>query len=262
MQRTLRIIVLNPKGGSGKTTLATNLAAYFASHGIKTALIDYDSQGSSTDWLERRPHDYPAIQCISAYRQPEGMTRSFAMRTEPGTEIVITDTPAALDLLRFSAELNQADAILIPVLPSEIDIRAATDCVERLLTKVRVRDSEQRIAVLANRAKANTKVYKKLVGVLTSMSIPFITTLRDSQNYISSAEEGIGLFEMQNTGVARDLKTWQPVVEWLSSRGCDVRRPIPEQKPEQKAKPAAEQTAELKPEAQPEQPAAPSDGVA
>jgi chromosome partitioning protein len=219
-----RIIVLNPKGGSGKTTLATNLAAYFASHGIKTALIDYDSQGSSTDWLERRPHEYAPIQGISAFRHPHGVTRSFAMRTEPGTEVVITDTPAALDLMQFSAMLNQADAILIPVLPSEIDIRAATDCVSRLLDKLRVRDAELRIAVLANRARTNTRVYKKLAAVLTSMSIPFITTLRDSQNYISSAEEGIGLFEMQKTGMVRDLKSWQPVVEWLCSRGCDVRQ--------------------------------------
>lgn len=219
-----RIIVLNPKGGSGKTTLATNLAAYFASHGIKTALIDHDSQGSSSDWLERRPHEYPAIQGIAAYRQPHGVTRSFAMRTEPGTEVVITDTPAALDIMQFSSVLNQADAILIPVLPSEIDIRAATDCVTRLLTKSRLHDAELRIAVLANRAKTNTKVYKKLATVLTSMSIPFITTLRDSQNYISSAEEGIGLFEMQRNGMVRDLKSWEPVVEWLCSRGCDVRR--------------------------------------
>jgi chromosome partitioning protein len=219
-----RIIVLNPKGGSGKTTLATNLAAYFACHGIKTALIDHDSQGSSSDWLERRPLEYPAIQGIAAYRQPHGVTRSFAMRTEPGTEVVITDTPAALDVMQFSSVLNQADAILIPVLPSEIDIRAATDCVTKLLTKLRLHDAELRIAVLANRAKTNTKVYKKLVTVLTSMSIPFITTLRDSQNYISSAEEGIGLFEMEKNGMVRDLKSWEPVVEWLCSRGCDVRR--------------------------------------
>lgn len=219
-----RIIVLNPKGGSGKTTLATNLAAYFASHGIKTALIDHDSQGSSTDWLERRPHEYPTIQCISAYQQAHGITRSFALRTEPGTEVVITDTPAALDLMKFTQPLNQADAILIPVLPSAIDIRAATDCVDKLLHKVRVHDPETRIGVVANRAKTNTKIYKTLTSVLESLRIPFITTLRDSQNYVSSADEGIGLFEMQKPGMVKDLKSWQPVVEWLVTRGCDVQR--------------------------------------
>lgn len=218
-----RIMVLNPKGGSGKTTLATNLAAYFASHGIKTALIDHDSQGSSTDWLERRPTQYASIQCISAFRQPEGVTRSFAMRTDPGTEVVITDTPGALDLMKFRSVFDQADAILIPVLPSEIDIRAATDCVSRLLTKVKVRDPE-RIAVLANRARTNTRVYQKLATVLDTLSIAFITTLRDSQNYISSAEQGVGLFEMQGSGILRDIKTWQPIVEWLCSQGCDVQR--------------------------------------
>ncbi len=217
-----RIIVLNPKGGSGKTTLATNLAAYFACHGIKTALIDYDSQGSSTDWLERRPREYAAIQCISAFRHPHGVTRSFAMRTEPGTEVVVTDTPGALDLMQFSHLFAQADAILIPVLPSAIDIRAATDCVNKLLDNVQVRDPERRIAVLANRSRTNTKVYKKLSTILTEMRIPFITTLRDSQNYVTSAEEGIGLFEMQQSGMVRDLKSWEPVIEWLVGRGCDV----------------------------------------
>lgn len=231
-----RIIVLNPKGGSGKTTLATNLAAYFACHGIKTALIDCDSQGSSTDWLERRPLEYAAIQCIPAFRQPHGVTRSFALRTDPGTEVAITDTPAALDLLGFSLELSQADAILIPVLPSEIDIRAATESVSKLLTRLRVRNPEQRIAVLANRARTNTRIYKKLAEVLTTMSIPFITTLRDSQNYISSAEEGIGLFEMQRNGMVQDLRSWEPIVEWLVSRGCDVHRGQKNSAPE----PAAE----------------------
>ncbi len=218
-----RIIVLNPKGGSGKTTLATNLAAYYASHGIKTALIDYDSQGSSTDWIERRPDHYAHIQCISAFRQPEGVTRSFAMRTDPGTEVAITDTPGALELMKFSSMLNQADAILIPVLPSEIDIRAATDCVSRLLTKVKLAEPE-RIAVLANRSRTNTRIYQKLATALGSMSIAFITTLRDSQNYISSAEKGVGLFEMQGSGVLRDIKTWQPVIEWLCRQGCELQR--------------------------------------
>jgi chromosome partitioning protein len=218
-----RIVILNPKGGSGKTTLATNLAAYFACHGIKTALIDYDSQGSSTDWLGRRPDNYARIQCISAFRQSEGVTRSFAMRTDPGTEVSITDTPGALELMKFSSVFDQADAILIPVLPSEIDIRAATDCVSRLLAKVKVREPE-RIAVLANRSRTNTRVYQKLAAALDSMSITFIATLRDSQNYISSAEEGIGLFEMQGSGVRRDIETWQPVIEWLCRQGCEVQR--------------------------------------
>lgn len=219
-----RIIVLNPKGGSGKTTLATNLAAYYACHGIKTALIDYDSQGSSSDWLERRPNNFPSIQGIAAFRQPHGVTRSYAMRTDPGTQVVVTDTPAALDLMQFSPMMAQADAILIPVLPSRIDIQAATDCVTNLLDRVRVREAESRIAVLANRAKTNTKIYKKLAAVLEEMRIPFITTLRDSQNYVSSAEEGIGLFEMQANGLVRDLKSWEPITEWLVSRGCDASR--------------------------------------
>lgn len=214
-----RIIVLNPKGGSGKTTVATNLASYYASQGKKTTLIDHDSQGSTTYWVEKRGDDLPAIQCISAYKQVQGVTRSWAMRTDPDVEKIILDTPAALDIGGFSDQLHKADAILIPVLPSEIDIRAVADCVANLLLRAKIRCREERIGVVANRAKVNTRVYKKLVSFLESLSIPFITTLRDSQNYVRCAEEGLGLFELKaESRITPDLESWLPIIEWVESR--------------------------------------------
>ena len=214
-----RIIVLNPKGGSGKTTVATNLASYFARGGQKTTLIDHDSQGSSTYWVGKRGEQQAPITCIPAYKQVTGVTRSWAMRTEPDVQKIIVDTPAALDLTQFGSELNQADAILIPVLPSEIDIRAVADCVANLLLRAKVRCREERIGVIANRAKLNTRVYKKLVNFLESLSIPFITTLRDSQNYVRCAEAGVGLFEMPvEARLEPDLIAWRDIIDWIESR--------------------------------------------
>lgn len=214
-----KIIVLNPKGGSGKTTLATNLASYYAARGQKTTLIDHDSQGSSTYWVGKRREEQAPITCISAYKKVAGVTRSWAMRTEPDVEKIIVDTPAALDITEFSTELKKADAILIPVLPSEIDIRAVADCVANLLLRAKVRGREERIGVIANRAKLNTRVYKKLVNFLESLSIPFITTLRDSQNYVRCAEEGAGLFELPHeTRLDPDLQGWQAIIDWVDSR--------------------------------------------
>lgn len=213
-----RIVVLNPKGGSGKTTLATNLASYYALRGHKTALMDFDNQGSSTHWLEARASTLPAIQNISAYKHPPGVTRSWFMRVQPGTERLITDTPAALDFRQFRETLNEATAIVIPVLPSEIDIRAVSNCIGDLLSNTKLHWQDARIAVVANRVRRNTLIYQKLVYFLGSLKIPFIATLRDTQNYIHAAEQGRGIFDMSPSQVQQDLESWQPLLEWIESR--------------------------------------------
>ncbi|MET0378986.1 MAG: AAA family ATPase [Spongiibacteraceae bacterium] len=213
-----RIVVLNPKGGSGKTTLATNLASYYALHGQKTALMDFDNQGSSTHWLEHRPSTLPAIQSISAYKHPAGVTRNWFMRVEHGTERLITDTPAALDFRLFRETLNEAAAIVIPVLPSDIDIRAVSNCIGDLLSTTKMHWQEARIAVVANRVRRNTLIYQKLVYFLGSLKIPFIATLRDTQNYIHAAEQGCSIFDMSPQQVRQDVLSWQPLLEWIESR--------------------------------------------
>jgi chromosome partitioning protein len=213
-----RIVVLNPKGGSGKTTLATNLASYYALHGHKTALMDFDNQGSSTHWLEARAATLPPIQNISSYKHPAGVTRSWFMRVQPGTERLITDTPAALDFRQFRDTLNEAAAIVIPVLPSEIDIRAVSNCIGDLLANTKLHWQDARIAVVANRVRRNTLIYQKLVYFLGSLKIPFIATLRDTQNYIHAAEQGRGIFDMSPSQVQQDLESWLPLLQWIESR--------------------------------------------
>ncbi|HSB98060.1 MAG TPA: AAA family ATPase [Spongiibacteraceae bacterium] len=213
-----RIVVLNPKGGSGKTTLATNLASYFACRGDKTVLMDYDSQGSSTFWVGQRAAQHPPVQVISAYKQPLGVTRSWFLRVPPQTQTLVIDTPAALDFGGYQRVLQEAASIVIPVLPADIDIHAAANCIADLLTTTKISREDGRIAVIANRARKNTLVYQRLAYFLNSLRIPFLTTLRDSQNYINAAAHGLGIFDMPEPQVQDDLTAWQPLLSWLNRR--------------------------------------------
>jgi chromosome partitioning protein len=205
------IMVLNSKGGCGKSTVATNLASYFAfEQELNVVLEDFDPQGSSLDWLKARPDHYPEIKGIRAYAEKA--------RAPKNTDIVIIDAPAAVYGKDMTALVRRADTILIPVLPSPIDIRAAAQFIHDLLLQGKVSRKQTRIAVLANRVRENTLVYHALEKFLKSLKIPFVTTLRDTQNYIRSAEQGIGIFEMAPSSVYKDLEQWQRLTRWLSSK--------------------------------------------
>jgi chromosome partitioning protein len=213
-----RIVVLNPKGGSGKTTIATNLAAYYAVHGRRTALMDCDPQGSSGRWLAKRAAPLPAIHGIAAYEKSLRVTRSFLLRAPPGTERVIVDTPAAIPPQLLPEFVREADAILVPVLPSDIDIHACSKCIADLLLVARVPRSANLIGVIANRTRRNTLALDMLLRFLVTLNIPVVTMLRDSHNYLRAAEGGLGVHEMKHYLVRSDLETWQPVVDWLEQR--------------------------------------------
>jgi len=217
-----KIVVLNPKGGSGKSTLATNLAAYYAWKGMSVALMDMDPQGSGMRWLKLRPPDLPAIHPIAAYEQRMGMTRAFALRTPPGTERLIVDTPAALTALQMPEIVRDASAIVVPVLPSEIDIHAVSRCIADLLLVGKVHRSEKRLVIVANRARRYTRAYQSLMRFLQSMRIPVAAVLRDSQAYVRSAETGMGLHEMKGALLQEDLDTFRPLVEWLERRSFSL----------------------------------------
>lgn len=214
-----RIVLLNPKGGSGKTTLATNLAAYYAWRSFATALIDFDPQASSTRWLRARPASLPAIHGIAGFQRSMTVTRSFLLRLPPGTTRVVVDTPAALEPAGIGEYTRDADAIVVPVLPSHIDIAACARCIEHLLTTAKIKRRENRIAVVANRVRPNTLVFRSLMRFLNTLDIPIIATLRESQNYIRSAELGMGVHEMRPERSLPDIEQWAPLVAWLESRG-------------------------------------------
>jgi len=217
-----KIVVLNPKGGSGKSTVATNLAAYYAWKGLRVSLMDMDPQGSSIRWLKVRPSECTAIHPIAAYEQRMGVTRSFALRAPPGTERLIVDTPAALTALQMADVVRDASAIVVPVLPSDIDIHAASRCIADLLLVGKVHRSEKRLVIVANRARRYTKAYQSLMRFLQSMRIPVAAVLRDSQAYVRSAETGMGLHEMKGALLQEDLDTFRPLVEWLERRSFSL----------------------------------------
>jgi len=213
-----RILVLNPKGGSGKTTVATNLAGYFASQGDRPLLSDHDPQGSSMRWLKKRTAEQPLIHGVAAFETSTRVTRAWQLRTPPDAMHVIVDTPAAVPPQELPNITKSADAIIVPVLPSDIDIHACSKCIADLLLIAKIRRSDNRIGVVANRVKRNTLVYQSLMRFLTSLRIPIIATLRDSQNYIRAAEIGQGLHEMKQGTVSRDLEDWVPLIEWLKEK--------------------------------------------
>jgi chromosome partitioning protein len=217
-----KIVILNPKGGSGKSTVATNLAAYYAWKGNRVALMDMDPQGSSIRWLKIRPPELPPIHPIAAYEKQMGVTRAFALRAPPGTERLIVDTPAAVTGMQMPEIVRDASAIVVPVLPSDIDIHAASRCIADLLLVAKVHRSERRLVIVANRARRYTKAYQSLMRFLQSMRIPVAAVLRDSQAYVRSAETGMGLHEMKGALLQEDLDTFRPLVDWLDRRSFSL----------------------------------------
>jgi chromosome partitioning protein len=213
-----RILVLNPKGGSGKTTIATNLASYFAGQGDRPLLQDNDPQGSSTRWLKKRRPDQPLIHGVAAFERNSRMTRAWQMRIPPDSAHVIVDTPAAVPAQDMPDMTKSADAIIVPVLPSDIDIHACSKCIADLLLIAKVRRDEYRIGVVANRVKRNTVIYQSLMRFLETLRIPVIATLRDSQNYVRAAEQGLGVHEMKRYVVEQDLEDWQSMLAWLKAK--------------------------------------------
>ena len=217
-----KIVVLNPKGGCGKSTLVTNLAACYAQRGLRPAVMDYDPQGSSTAWLERRPDDLPKIHGIVAYKKSMQATRSWQLRVPDDTLNLLVDSPAGVTHDDLRDLTRDANSILVPVMPSAMDIHAASRCIADLLLVARVDRNERKLAVVANRTRKNTRSFSRLMRFLDSLGIPIIAVLRDSQNFVHSAEQGIGLHEMPASRAAIDRDQIDTIVRWLD--GWEARR--------------------------------------
>ena len=210
-----RIVVLNPKGGSGKTTLAINLASYYASRQQATVLMDFDPQGSSMRWVKKRQPTQAPIHAIAAFEKDGRTTRAFQLRVPENTTHIIVDTPAAVDARNLPEITRGADKIIVPVLPSDIDIHTCSKVIRDLLLVAKIRREDDRIGVIANRVKRNTLMYQSLIRFLQTLGIPIVATIRDSQNYIRAAELGIGIHEMKSYIAHDDVEQWKPLVEWL-----------------------------------------------
>ncbi|MCP4874519.1 MAG: ParA family protein [Gammaproteobacteria bacterium] len=205
------IMVLNSKGGSGKSTIATSIASYYAAKGNKVMLVDFDPQASSLEWLAARPSGRGSITGI------DGSSDQF--RISRSADYVVYDTPAAVHGKELTAYLRRAQSIVIPVLPSPIDMRAATPFIQKVLDNGRVARKEARVALIANRCRENYNIYHQLDTYLRKVrKAPFISALRETQNYVRAAERGLGIFELAPYAVRKDLDQWEPIIRWLNSK--------------------------------------------
>lgn len=210
------ILVLNSKGGCGKSTIATNLAGYYAADGMKTALMDYDPQRSSLQWLEIRESDRPPIHPLDATRTKTGLTRTWQTAVPPGTRRLIIDAPAGVSGDMLQEMIRRTDVIVVPVAPSAIDIRATARFMRDLLLVGKIRNYHVRVGIVANRVRSASRQYEPLRRFLNSLSIPFITSLSDSENYVIAAETGRGIHEMDPGETARERSQWQPLLHWIA----------------------------------------------
>lgn len=204
------ILVVNPKGGCGKTTIATNLATYYAVWDVPTVLVDLDPQQSSMDWLRVRPKDENPIQGFNGLKGK--------IYPSEDTERVIYDAPARTDTAKVARLIKLVDVVIIPVLPSAIDMRVAASFVADIVTRVKANNSNAIIGVVANRTQRNYQSYTALLKFLKKLNVPFVGALRNSQNYIKAADSGVGIFEMPLADAKIDMKEWELIINWVEGR--------------------------------------------
>lgn len=201
------ILVVNPKGGCGKTTIATNLAGYYVSKGVATSLVDLDKQRSAFQWVMSRPRTAAKIDIHTEL--PENID---ARR-------VIIDCPAQIDLQLTSELINASDIIVMPINPSVIDQRAAFKFIFDIRKLVRENACKSiKIGLVSNRSNASFNSQSELEKFAKMMQTPVITSLRNSQNYVTAAARGLSLFEMPQHKIVVDKEQWKPLCYWAEGR--------------------------------------------
>ncbi len=200
------IVVANPKGGVGKSTLATNIAGYYASKGHAVMLGDADRQQSSRLWLGLRP---PAARAIATW----DVTADFIAKPPKGTTHVVLDTPAGLHGWRFKDVMKLADKVLVPLQPSIFDIYATRKFLDELAEHTQ--SGKLQIGLVGMRVDGRTISADKLQEFMGSLGLPVLGYLRDTQNYIHLAARGLTLFDVAPSRVEKDLEQWQTVCKWL-----------------------------------------------
>jgi chromosome partitioning protein len=208
-------LVINPKGGSGKTTIAINLAAAFAAEGFPTTLMDYDPQASSLTWLRSRAPNAPHIHGANGAPEKYGRLRSFEMFVPPQTQHLIIDAPAGAAGLLLQEMVERAQNVVVPVVPSIIDIRATETFIRELLSTPRVRNGDARVGIVANKVRVSMPAYQPFLRFLESQQIRLLARLLDSDMYLKAAESGVGIFEMDAGQTAVERRQLTPIVDWV-----------------------------------------------
>lgn len=214
----LTILIINSKGGSGKTTLTTSLASFYASKELRTAIIDYDPQGSSLQWISVRPAHLRPIHGANAVpaKGTSSSLNSIKAWVPDETEVLLIDAPAGASGLLLKELVRKSNFIIIPVAPSPIDIRATAGFIKDLFLVGGALTCKVKIAVVANRVRSrSTTVYVALEKFLYSLKLPFLTSISDSENYLISAATGEGVFEMDETATANEREELLPIIKWI-----------------------------------------------
>jgi len=201
------ILIANPKGGSGKTTLATNVAGFLAGKRQRVVLADEDPQQSATQWLARRPALFPQVAALPAERR--------ALR-EFDPQYVVVDSPAGLHGERLRDEVRRADAMLVPLTPSAFDMAATARFLRQLAEYKAVKGGELAVALVANRVDARTHSAAELDAFLQDFEFPLVAHLRDTQVYVHCARDGASVFDLPRSRAEQDWEQWRPLTRWLA----------------------------------------------
>lgn len=206
------VLVANPKGGAGKTTLATNLAGGLAARDAKVFLWDLDRQQSSANWLSMRPEDRPAIHAM-------GPGKADKPRNSGANTWLVLDSAAGLQGKTLSHALRLAHKILVPVQPSLFDMAATGAFLEALVEEKAVRKQKTLVGIVGMRVDPRTRAAATLEAFLAQFDLPILTCLRDTQTYANAAFNGLSIFDLPQYLSARDVEQWQPVLDWVEDGG-------------------------------------------
>ncbi|WP_020168812.1 MULTISPECIES: ParA family protein [Methylotenera] len=203
----VNILIANPKGGSGKTTLSTNLAGYFARRNEIVTLRDLDRQQSATRWIERRPGELPLIH-----------SKNLKSKSQPiDSDWIITDSPAGLREEKLSDAVKQADCVIVPIQPSAFDIGATSNFLDILIEEKAIRKNKTFVALVGVRVNSRTLSAISLAEFMAKADFEVLTYLRNAQAYVTAAEQGLSLFDMRNSVVEQDLIQWNPLLDWVKN---------------------------------------------
>jgi len=211
-------LVVNPKGGAGKTTVAINLASYFAAEQIPVTLMDYDPQGSSRHWLRLRPPHLMRIHGANAAPEKYGRLRSFDMYVPPETRHLIIDAPAGSGGVLLHDMLSRSTSVVVPLVPSTIDLHATGNFLRELVAMGPVKYGHVRMAVVANKVRRSMPAYAPLQTVLDSLGLKLLARLIDSDVFLRAADSGTGIFELNPGFSAAERRQFLPIIEWITSQ--------------------------------------------
>ena len=208
-----KILVASSKGGCGKSTIATNLAAHFAQSRKNTAVVDLDRQQSSLRWAQKRPDNVPGVLGI------EGHKKRWNNQLPPDTERVIVDSPAGAHRDVLEPLLEDIDALIVPVLPSGIDLDASTAYLAELAAIPRIKRGKVPVALVANRLKPWTNASQDAIAAMKDLPFPVVAQLRDSQGYVVLTGLGKSIFDYGSESVREHQADWSALLRWLKKVG-------------------------------------------